>query len=1538
MPQTVHDVIVQYKQVGIDQVNGAMRQFSTTSGLATKSQDALGGAIGQTQGAAIKLRSDIDKGEKSTARANTTTGKYTQTQDKAANSTKSFAEKFRGNRGLIFSVTGIITAGVEAIGMFQNFQNALAKQHDAQERLNQLEREGITVGREYTQAQKDLDDANRSVTFALRIMALSMGDLIPFSLLLLNQFVNMRAAAQQAAAAKQTLTTVTQALGTASSQAAAGGLAQMLTSTGQVTTGVNALTPAVRNTTVATNELFTSSGRLVTGFTPLGRAIQDNTQFIGTRNSGLVGGMSALSVGMASTERQSGRFTDIFRRIGDGIRALPGHFTAAGSSIKGFFTNFGTNIGKLPGLLKSAGTAVTGFGRALIGVFVSNPILGIIAAIGVAISALIFDFGGFRTAINQAGVALGNAIPPLKGVLQWIGEVGNAALDSVAGFFGFETGASKAAEQAAQLAAEIGPLVTGLEQVIETGQKLELLGSNAAILETLRTQVAKLGQQIGESGSYITGTIAIISSNLTNLNNRLKETAPPEVKAALAEVNAALEDIKNTAEPTEAQVARLETAIKNFDATAGGAVSTTEMTTKSLLSAGAAVSPFANEIRQLDAALREDEKTQQKATATMDKGVKVVYEYIKATGLQVGENTKLKETLLANAISVAQYGDKIVIVNDAVVDHAASQKAVADAQDELWEKAFKLWSMLENKLDTVGKEKLPVVLDLIKATKEVNPELGKILEDLYDHWIENIELTQEGLSDLIEKAQEQGDVTEKAEKKAIEAENKRRESIEAKSRELGIWDKIQKLSIDTQDFANKLEEESQKAMDKSKQVLMALAHERGLDIELLEQGTQKNLEYIATHDLAAISIEEVQARTGQLIAARQENQRATALETMAAEELAQALKLNIPLQDATAKGIMAIVQANDDIHDAYSIATDDVITWSAELRRNQVVEEATIEKLIEFADQLGIEIPDSIQSKGIPAIKQYIEEVTGMGKAAEEAAKRAKDAFNNLANETQSIMEDLIKEDVIEGDAKKVKKIIEDMELSVNSLAALQPIIKIGINDKEVTNKIFSIEEIILTTMNGIPPKTVDAANDIVGVFTASMEDEFGRKFPLIGDTINGMWEFVKTENAGMSAAELLEEFQRVLTSDPQAFADAAQKGFIDPILLETGQMKGLLPQEISPAMEAALKAITDKNPQFLAAGGELTGSLAEGAKQGAEKMHPAATHALNRYLLPIQTSPEPLQTGTKVGTDTATGVETGVAPVEGIFSDAFTKASIATTGIINSLFADITMSAGFLRDNVTTAFTALKDNVTEQLTQLTNNINTGIATTLSNLSTSVDTWTNSMSTNIDAFRISAVESFGLVETASVDLREESSATSTSIASHTNSMTSRISSFASSAVSNFDKVGSAASSAASKVGQLQKAIDSLKDKTVTITVRYRTVGSPGGAQHGGSFIIDKPDRVAGVRVAETFPELATITPLDPKEPNSPFHNVDADLNLPNVTPQIPSLEGISAGSSSAGSNVTVQGNLYATIQLPSGETLAKTVKPFMLRGYSGIVS
>lgn len=99
-----------------------------------------------------------------------------------------FMAKFRGT---IFGATGLLTSGIEAVGMLQNLEMSAERVSEAQSNLNRIVAEGGSGTREHTNALRELANANRAYNFQQRITFLSISDMIPFTLNLTNSLSNM---------------------------------------------------------------------------------------------------------------------------------------------------------------------------------------------------------------------------------------------------------------------------------------------------------------------------------------------------------------------------------------------------------------------------------------------------------------------------------------------------------------------------------------------------------------------------------------------------------------------------------------------------------------------------------------------------------------------------------------------------------------------------------------------------------------------------------------------------------------------------------------------------------------------------------------------------------------------------------------------------------------------------------------------------------------------------------------------------------------------------------------------------------------------------------------------------------------------------------------------------------------------------------------------------------------------------------------------------------------------------------------------------
>src|SRR5215212_1245382 len=523
--QATRTLLIIVKNSGIDQTNTALKGMAATTNTAAKGTDALGSSWSKTGAISTKATGSFTKLDSSAKKTTASTNTYGKAVDSAGSKTQGLAQKFQGNRGAIFAFVGMATAGAEAVGMFSMYQDAANKLSDAQERVNTLERLGATDTAAYTRATRDADEAQRGLRFILRNTALSFGDLIPFFLLSINALVKMKTTLDAVKPAMDGVSQSVNTLGQSASTAATGGLTAATTAAQNFGGGLTDLGVGVRNTTTGTEDMYLSTGKLKTGLDDVSLSVRDNTKFIGTKGSGLVGGMSALSVGMDQSTKTSTKFREAFRQIGEHFKSIPSVLSGVGSSIAGFFTNFGANMSKFGGILKTAGVAAMTFSKTMLLAFLSNPITAAIAGISAAVLALATDFLGVRTAINNFGVAVGDAIPQLKGILGAIGGVANGALDAVANLLGMEKGTDDAGEAALRATPKYVQLTTAIKDSQTLGP----------IFDTLRKQVAGLTQETeAYSSKSIIGYKQVYTAADAALTPQQKQI--PEVSAVLKEL------------------------------------------------------------------------------------------------------------------------------------------------------------------------------------------------------------------------------------------------------------------------------------------------------------------------------------------------------------------------------------------------------------------------------------------------------------------------------------------------------------------------------------------------------------------------------------------------------------------------------------------------------------------------------------------------------------------------------------------------------------------------------------------------------------------------------------------------------------------------------------------------------------------------------------------------------------------------------------------------------------------------------------------
>jgi hypothetical protein len=217
----------------------------------------------------------------------------------------------------------------------------------------------------------------------------------------------------------------------------------------------------------------------------------------------------------------------------------------------------------------------------------------------------------------------------------------------------------------------------------------------------------------------------------------------------------------------------------------------------------------------------------------------------------------------------------------------------------------------------------------------------------------------------------------------------------------------------------------------------------------------------------------------------------------------------------------------------------------------------------------------------------------------------------------------------------------------------------------------------------------------------------------------------------------------------------------------------------------------------------------------------------------------------------------------------AFLKTQTAlttmTTAVINGVAQMIAALGAHVTTIVTYFATTIPAAATTFATAVTTAMNAASTAALTFRNNMAQTSTDSVSalaaiaTAASSMATAVTSGMNSASSAALTFRNNMEQVSQDVISALAAMESKASSVSSSIASSFGRIGSAASSAASEVDNLRSSIDSLKDKTVTITTRYRTIGAPAGAQHGFQGIVDHRQNLTVGEYGK--PELVSVIPL-----------------------------------------------------------------------------
>ena len=1636
-----HNINVIWQNTGFGQVDSAMKSFASTSGLVAKSQDAVSGALGKTQGAALKTGQEYTK----VGKAATTSSKSTTTLGKAFKSSSLQIAAFASSlTSTYIQIDSLMDQEMQLSKMRATLDKQTATLAIAETNLKKKYDEGKISGEAYRlQSEKlaaqrailavkeeqyaDAVQDNKTAWIALATTALPT---VITGFTSLSSIISSIKTVQTAAkGSTDLLTTSTTGLGTAAT-----------------TTGTQGITP-----------LITHLKNFLTGS-------KDTTTALGTKQNGLVGGVSALNLGFTDTEKSGNIFIRTFKNIGTSVKDFfstikkdIGSATGIVDKIKAGFTSFFTQIGTgfkgLGGHLKTAGSAFVSFGKQLMGVFVSNPILLIIGAIATALAALIFDLGGFRTKLNEIGVALGQMVPALKPLLDGLGWFGEQ-LGNIGNFLmGTQKEIEKTAKSIEYLKNSTDPAIIALKKVVDIGDDVVKLEKLAKQFDAIRVAIGAMSDATVRNSTAWQAANQKVKDSIDVVFNSVKEKSPEFI----ASYNAILKTLAlwndGTLKTKEAQKL-LDGQLKVLNSTAGVTVAKEKELIVTQQKAKESSTGLSDAALVIVEAMQQEAGASEETALSLDKNQMAVKNLITELvgALPAAEDMTKEQVNLVNSLTEAaplleEYGNKIQYNADKTINWGKTIQEVTKEHEALAQFSSDAWDRIYNAIQTRGITGYKEAISYIRLVTSSSKEEGAVAQKALDDIMAKREESNKSLNEMIDNALKGAEKQTEAEMSVQESLAESAKKIQEKATELKIWDKIQDMSIQNQQNAIKITEEQNKTENTSIYTLQQLATARGLDISMIEKDSAALLQQIQTSKLAAKTTDDLNARIGELVAGRQEDAQASDLETKAQTALLTIMNKVPPVMDMTSKGLAELVKIYDDTANASGIAADEVGKWYAELEKGDAIHDATRDKLIELAEKLKVDVPDAIKNGSLDAFKEFIAGAKGLGDAAEKNADRAAKAFGDLASEAGSVLEDLIKEDLIKGDIDDVIEKLEEAGASIDTLATKQAIIKPILDDKDFTNDIWSLNEIQAQAWAEADLLAKDGGNQVFQSFADGLHSSLGELGPPVVAHVSAIWQQIRATNPGKTGADLIQMLAQEL-GNPGPITAAAQKaaGGMEPGFKQgmagLPGMAGTTLDEIAKVLGGQVSTFEDTGEglaqglgsgfesgghyfadagdkakydmmkiwdpagaELFAKGAEIAGQGASGFESGGQQFATAGQKAMYDLLAPYGPAAQAAYAkSTEIANKTGEGLQTispqaqtALAPVEGIFSQAFLAASTAAGTQLSTMVTDLqtkmsamstsvytysnSMKVNFVTNFIEgikaalptldavllttqTSFSTLSTSIATYATSLTTTIAAWITASttamgafasgpvkvvqsaLSTLSTSTKTYATLMTTSINSFASSAGTSFSNVASSTKTAQTALSGMSTSVATYMKSMTTNVGNFANKFSSSMKTVGSQADAAANKVAALKKGIDALKSKTITITVNAKGSGLS-YIRHGGSAIniptetgmsyaaggktwIQKtPKTLGNTHVAETFPEIISAIPLDPKEKMSPFH--DLKMNLP--MSEIPTFKG---GGGGGGSRQPIQLTLHTTVAMPDGKVLAKAVNTHLFSEFSGV--
>ena len=711
---TRHTIEIFYKVTGLDQSTKGVMGFNKASTETSKSLDTTAKSVNKTDTEFKTFTKGNKNAENQVKKTGDALGKFDTGLQKTTKSTGGLADRLRGNRGLTFGMVGLTSSGIEAAGMWGMYNDAAQKVSEAQDEVNKLVDAGMEGTKEHAAAVAKTAEAQRGFNFIQRNTILSSTDMITFILLTVNALGKLDSISKVV---------------TKTTDLFRGGLETL----GLVSRGTSSNIDAFWKLQEKGPPLNTKLANSFTGIIDIFRRDLPN-----------------------GTIRAGRSFTDFFGGVNTEVKKTDGVLNKSKAGFTSFFSGIGGGLKGLGGSFKTAGAAAMTFGKTLLTAMFSNPITAAIAAIGIAITALITNFGGFRDSVNQVGVAIGNAIPQLRGALTWIGEVGNSVLDTAASFLGFETNADRMAKAAAVTKLHMDPLIQALEKYLDLGPQFQNLNQIISLFANTRTEVVKLTDAILQGGQKSTVGLENVRKAFEASFGSFPTTSE-KAKAAIQAVYNAIEILRKGNFDAATSQKLLTIAIDAVNKALGEEVTQTQKDIVAKNDASTAADKqagFADLVRTKVEQLTETQKNNSKETLTSaDIIAKWINQYAKGRDITDQMIISLKNAGAWTEV----FGKNLIFASDGSIDFEKSLRLLRGEQNLLAATSQKTWNGIRTLVDK-GKISIEEAERIVNKLADTTGVFGEGVKKEFEKFKTGAKEGNETLTELIDNAIDGGDI------------------------------------------------------------------------------------------------------------------------------------------------------------------------------------------------------------------------------------------------------------------------------------------------------------------------------------------------------------------------------------------------------------------------------------------------------------------------------------------------------------------------------------------------------------------------------------------------------------------------------------------------------------------------------------------------------------------------------------------------------------------------------------------------------------